>query len=353
MAKKLIVCADGTWNTQNETDQGRPCATNVFKVARALLPHHTDPQSRRITPQIVHYITGVGTAFGQRVSGGAFGVGLFANVLDCYRFLVLNYDPGDPANNLPPDQLYLFGFSRGAYTVRSLAGMIRNSGILRRGHEYAEKEAVELYRDPSDETAPDAARSVAFREQNSYSPEIEFIGVWDTVGALGIPLTVLKDVNMKFYEFHDTNLSNIVENAYHALAIDEHRQDYMATLWNPDTAPQQKLEQRWFVGAHCDVGGGYKDRRLSDITLGWMQQKASALGLALDSVQMGAKNYLGDWTDSYGKFLGGLYAKKNPRYYRPIGATKFGDEIIDASVQQRRKEERAYEPQNNGLPKLS
>jgi len=158
---------------------------------------------------------------------------------------------------------------------------------------------------------------------------------------------------MKFYEFHDTNLSNIVENAYHALAIDEHRQDYMATLWNPDTAPQQKLEQRWFVGAHCDVGGGYKDRRLSDIALGWMQQKASALGLALDSVQMGAKNYLGDWTDSYSKFLGGLYAKKNPRYYRPIGATKFGDEIIDASVQQRRREERAYEPQNNGLPKLS
>ncbi len=78
---------------------------------------------------------------------------------------------------------------------------------------------------------------------------------------------------MKFYEFHDTKLSTIVENAYHALAIDEHRQDYMATLWNPDTAPQQKLEQRWFVGAHCDVGGGYKDRRLSDMTLSWMQDK--------------------------------------------------------------------------------
>jgi uncharacterized protein (DUF2235 family) len=83
---------------------------------------------------------------------------------------------------------------------------------------------------------------------------------------------------MKFYEFHDTKLSNIVENAYHAVAIDEHRQDYMATLWNPDTAPQQKLEQRWFVGAHCDIGGGYKDRRLSDMTLGWIQQKAGALG---------------------------------------------------------------------------
>ena len=109
---------------------------------------------------------------------------------------------------------------------------------------------------------------------------------------------------MKFYEFHDTNLSNIVENAYHALAIDEHRQDYMATLWNQGTAPQQ-TRAALVCRRPLRRGGGYKDRRLSNIALGWMQQKASALGLALDSVQMGAKNYLGDWTDSYGKFLGG------------------------------------------------
>ena len=130
----------------DECVQGRP------GIASAL--HR--PAKWQDHPQVVNYITGVGTAFGQRVSGGAFGVGLFANVLDCYRFLVLNYDPGDPANNFPADQLYFFGFSRGAYTVRSLAGMIRNSGILRRGHEEAEKIAVEIYRDYSPETAPDA-----------------------------------------------------------------------------------------------------------------------------------------------------------------------------------------------------
>ncbi len=127
----------------------------------------------------------------------------------------------------------------------------------------------------------------------------------------------------------------------------------MATLWNPDTTPRQKLEQRWFIGAHCDVGGGYKDRRLSDVTLRWIQDKASALGLTVDPVSIGAQNYLGEYTDSYAKFLDGLYARKNPRHYRSVGTTKFGNEIVDDSVQRRRKENRDYEPQNNGLPKIS
>jgi uncharacterized protein (DUF2235 family) len=311
MAKKLIVCADGTWNTQNETDQGRPCATNVFKVARALLPHHTDRQSGRITPQIVHYITGVGTAFGQRISGGAFGVGLFANVLDCYRFLVLNYDPGDLANNLPADQLYLFGFSRGAYTVRSLSGMIRNCGILRRGHEYAEKEAVELYRDHSEETAPDAPRSVAFRNENCYSPEIEFIGVWDTVGALGVPgmgahMRLPRGLD---WQFHDVGLSHIVHNAYHALAIHEHRAEFEPTLWEQKAPPpqDQNLEQRWFSGAHSDVGGGYPEADLSDMALKWMVEKARECGLDFDQELVNnpphwAGNPLGMGHDSFSNF---------------------------------------------------
>jgi uncharacterized protein (DUF2235 family) len=157
---------------------------------------------------------------------------------------------------------------------------------------------------------------------------------------------------MKFYEFHDTQLSGIVENACHAIAVDEHRQDYDVCVWNPEVPQQQKLEQRWFIGAHCDVGGGYQDRRLSDMTLRWMQDKAGGLGLALAAVQLGDKNYLGEYTDSYAQFLGGIYAKKNARHYRPIGATKFGNEVVDDSVQKRRKEDRDYEPQNNGLPKL-
>jgi uncharacterized protein (DUF2235 family) len=339
--KRIVICFDGTWS--KPADEALPAdgrvETNVCRFYESIKDKAADG-----TKQVKWYDEGVGTKWYDRFIGGSMGAGLELNIVQGYEYLAQQYEAGD--------EVYVLGFSRGAYTARSLVGMIRNCGLIYPKHlTLRVGMAYGIYRTRGDNV--DSFTAKTFRAAFCREIKIKFIGVWDTVGALGIPLTVLKDVNMKFYEFHDTNLSNIVENAYHALAIDEHRQDYMATLWNPDTAPQQKLEQRWFVGAHCDVGGGYKDRRLSDITLGWMQQKASALGLALDSVQMGAKNYLGDWTDSYGKFLGGLYAKKNPRYYRPIGATKFGDEIIDASVQQRRKEERAYEPQNNGLPKLS
>src|SRR4030095_615133 len=147
-------------------------------------------------------------------------------------------------------------------------------------------------------------------------------------------------------EFHDTTLSNMVENAYHAMAIDEHRRDFDVCLWNPQSAPTQTLEQRWFVGAHCDVGGGYKDRRLSDMALRWMQDKAGALGLAQGLATIGEKNYLGAHADSYAQFIGGIYAKKNARHYRVIGASKFGKEIIDGSVEWRRREDREHEPQN-------
>ena len=114
----------------------------------------------------------------------------------------------------------------------------------------------------------------------------------------------------------------------------------------------QNLEQRWFIGAHCDVGGGYPDRRLSDLALRWIQDKASELGLALDAVNIDATNYLGEYADSYAQFLNGIYAKRNARHYRAIGSAKFGNEFIDPSVQQRRKADRDYEPQNDGLPKL-
>ena len=339
--KRIVICFDGTWS--KPADEALPAdgrvETNVCRFYESIRDKAADG-----TKQVKWYDEGVGTKWYDRFIGGSIGAGLELNIVQGYEYLAQQYEAGD--------EVYVLGFSRGAYTARSLVGMIRNCGLIYPKHlTLRVGMAYGIYRTRGDNV--DSFTAKTFRAAFCREIKIKFVGVWDTVGALGIPLTVLKDVNMKFYEFHDTKLSTIVENAYHALAIDEHRQDYMATLWNPDTAPQQKLEQRWFVGAHCDVGGGYKDRRLSDLTLSWMQQKASALGLALDPVQVGAKNYLGDWTDSYGKFLGGLYAKKNPRYYRPIGATQFGDEIIDASVQQRRKEERAYEPQNNGLSKLS
>jgi uncharacterized protein (DUF2235 family) len=210
--------------------------------------------------------------------------------------------------------------------------------------------AYGIYRTRDDHA--DSVTAKLFRASFCREVKVKFIGVWDTVGALGVPLDILKDVKMKFYEFHDTNLSAIVENAYHAMAVDEHRQDYDVCRWNPAEKPEQNLEQRWFIGAHCDVGGGYSDRRLSDVALRWIQDKASGLGLALDPVSIDVKNYLGKYTDSYAEFLHGLYAKRTARHYRPISTAKFGNEVVDPSVQQRRRDDRDYEPQNDGLPKL-
>ena len=258
--KRIVICFDGTWS--KPADEALPAdgrvETNVCRFYESVKDKAADG-----TKQVKWYDEGVGTQWYDRFIGGSIGAGLELNIVQGYEYLAQQYEAGD--------EVYVLGFSRGAYTARSLVGMIRNCGLIYPKHlTLRVGMAYGIYRTRGDNV--DSFTAKTFRAAFCREIKIKFIGVWDTVGALGIPFTVLKDVNMKFYEFHDTNLSNIVENAYHALAIDEHRQDYMATLWNPDTAPQQKLEQRWFVGAHCDVGGGYKDRRLSDITLGWMQQ---------------------------------------------------------------------------------
>lgn len=339
--KRIAICFDGTWN--KPADEALPAEgqveTNVCRFYKSVKDQAADG-----TKQVKWYDEGVGTQWYDRYIGGAIGAGIEFNIVQGYEFLAKEYQDGD--------EVYILGFSRGAYTARSLVGMIRNCGLIHPKHlALRVPMAYGIYRTRGDDA--DSFTAKIFRSAFSREIKVKFLGVWDTVGALGIPLDVLKDFNMKFYEFHDTKLSSIVENAYQAMALDEHRQDYDVCLWNPEAAPQQKLEQRWFLGAHCDTGGGYKDRRLSDLTLGWMQDKASTHGLALNAAQVGAENYLGEFTDSYARFLGGVYARKNPRHYRAVGATRFGSETIDDSIARRRKEDRDYEPQNNGLPKLT
>jgi uncharacterized protein (DUF2235 family) len=339
--KRIVICFDGTWNkpAAESLPADQQVETNVRRFYESLKDRALDG-----TVQIKWYDQGVGTQWYDRFIGGTIGAGLELNIVQGYEFLAKEYEPGD--------EVYVLGFSRGAYTARSFVGMVRNCGLILPKHlALRVAMAYGIYRTRGD--AVDSFTAKIFRSSFCQETKIKFVGVWDTVGALGIPLDILKDVGMKFYEFHDTGLSNIVENAYHAMAVDEHRLDYDVCLWDPPAAPEQKMEQRWFMGAHCDVGGGYPDRRLADLPLRWMQDKAVALGLALQPVQVGDKNYLGVSTDSYAKFLHGVYAKKNPRHYRRIGATKFGNEKIDDSVPRRRKEDRDYEPQNDGLPKLS
>ncbi len=337
--KRIVVCFDGTWN--KPADEMLPAdeqiETNVSRFYKSVHDVAADG-----TRQVKWYDPGVGTVPYTEVAG-AFGLGLETNIIQGYKFLAETYEEGD--------EVYVLGFSRGAYTARSLVGMIRNCGLVdRKQMALRVGIAYGIYRTRDD--GPDSTTARLFRSLFSREIKIKFLGVWDTVGALGIPLDVVREFNARFYEFHDTKLSGIVENAYHAIAVDEHRIDYDVCLWDPSEKPVQVIEQRWFVGAHSDIGGGYSDRRLSDISLRWMQDNASALGLELSRVQLGERNYLGTLTDSYAQFLGGLYAKRHPRHYRSIGATSFGKEIIDDSVQKRRNENRTYEPQNDGLPAI-
>ena len=271
MPNRLVVCCDGTWNTADQAISGHPSPTNVTKLALSLAAE--DAAGAR---QCVYYHPGVGTSRRERLSGGVFGVGLSRNVLDAYRFLIDNYESGDG--------LYLFGFSRGAFTARSLAGLIRNSGILRRENAGRVDQAWALYRSSAD--TPRGVAATLFRRTYSYEPRIQFIGVWDTVGALGIPAPgprwlkpVVTRINHR-WEFHDTKLSTRVKGAFQALAIDEQRAAFAPTLWHQQPgADGPELRQVWFTGVHCDIGGGYPDTSLSDIALLWMADRAREYGL--------------------------------------------------------------------------
>ena len=267
--KRLIVCCDGTWNRPDQLDHGVAAPTNVAKISLALADADASGN-----PQLLHYETGVGTRRSERFLGGAFGVGLSRNIQECYAFLVDNYEPGD--------ELYFFGFSRGAYTARSLVGLVRNCGILLPTNRHRIEQAYKLYRNPDKDTEPSGIAAELFRRSHSY-PDVyvQFIGVWDTVGALGIPIDGFRPPLLsRLWTFHDTTLSRYVRNAYHAIAIDERRRPFRPTLWvKKDDVQDQTLEQVWFAGVHCNVGGGYRDAGLSEIPLLWMAEKARGCGL--------------------------------------------------------------------------
>ncbi|MEU1276567.1 DUF2235 domain-containing protein [Streptomyces sp. NPDC005799] len=351
MAKRLVVCCDGTWNFADQ-----PSKTNVAKVALSVVPGSIAGKD-----QHVYYHSGVGTHRFERLSGGAFGVGLSHNVIDAYRFLVETYEPDD--------ELFLFGFSRGAFTARSLAGLVRNCGILRHDHADRVQEAWVLYRDRTEE--PKGAASTLFRRSYAYETEIHFIGVWDTVGALGIPALGpmwLEPVVTRFnrrWSFHDTTLSSWVKGAFHALAIDEQRPPFQPTLWHQQPgAPEhgQELKQVWFAGSHCDVGGGYKETGLSDITLLWMVEQATRYGLAFNTEALSAAGPP-EWKPEEGiafrvqpDVLGelnpsrtGLYRLLKP-LHRPIGraANKQGlldgNELLAVPAKERYDWDTSYRP---------
>ncbi|MHA3022724.1 DUF2235 domain-containing protein [Mycobacterium sp. BMJ-28] len=345
MSKSLVVCCDGTWNTP---DQKSP--TNVVKTALAVADADQGGREQR-----VFYHRGVGSGPRERLRGGAFGYGLSRDVRDTYRFLVQNYEPGD--------RLYFFGFSRGAFTARSTVGFVRNCGILRPQEEHRIDEAYKLYRDRN--RHPRSLSAAIFRRSYSYEPNIRFIGVWDTVGALGVPvdgLHVASWLNRR-WQFHDTDLSSIVEAAFHAVSIDEQRGPFRPALWTQQRpAPRnQVVEQVWFSGVHCDIGGGNPESKLSDISLLWMADRARGCGLRYrddafsdcpppGAAQLSAEQARAalicvapDLTGTFDDSRKGLYQWIAP-FRRKIGDARDGHESVASSAVSRQCRVAGYAP---------
>ncbi len=298
--KRIAIFCDGTWN-----DISTEWPTNVVLLAEALRPTAADGAK-----QIPLYVPGVGTGRGvarriDRVIGGAFGYGLLANIAEAYRHLAFIYEPGD--------EIHVFGFSRGAYTARSLTGLIRSSGILARDRINRLDAAIGRYRSRNPSTHPESEESYRFRQD--LSPEvvtsaaeaawraergeagtrrlrIAYLGVWDTVGALGVPkhLGIAPLFNRKF-AFHDAQLSSMVASARHAIALDERRRSFEPTRWDNLDAlnaqePRGRFAEMFFAGDHGSVGGGGDVEALSSIALGWIAEGAVEAGLGFDGLML-------------------------------------------------------------------
>ncbi len=320
MTKRVVILFDGTWN--NTRDR-----TNVVRMRESIASSGEDDP---LQPCL--YRKGVGTHWYDGVTGGLFGRGLSENIQQAYSWLCGKQAPGDA--------IFVFGFSRGAYSARSLVGLVRKCGLIHLPAPERVREAYALYR--RKDSSADSPEALDFRARHSREVRVRFVGVWDTVGALGVPASHVP-FSSDYYRFHDTELSKIVDRAYHAIAVDEHRQDYAPALWTIIKPENEEVEQRWFTGAHSNVGGGYDNDPLPNLALRWMQDKAEAAGLALtQKIEVSDTAYLAPVKDSYREFIFGVYRL----FTKPVNRV-FGDgvnESVHGSVWQRWRELTDYRP---------
>lgn len=336
--KRIVVCADGTWNEPERKDEatGRPQPTNVLKVARAIRP-----RSAVGVDQVVYYHEGVGTDGGlDQFTGGAFGTGMARNVRALYRFLVYNFEPGD--------ELYFFGFSRGAFTVRTLAGFMNKVGLLEKDDEYYTPEIYGLYAKSTPTDSPEWKHAFRNVKGTRPCPRIRFVGVWDTVGALGAPGILGQLFNRDKYRYHDIGLNPTIENACHALAIDERRKPFLPSLWVRPLGWTGNLTQAWFPGVHSNVGGSYSPDGLANEALHWMVEKAESLGLEFDPAYLA--NYRACFNSVLNDSMTALYRVMG-EHVRPVGEQPDGHEAIHrAALDRKALPECRYDPVNLRQP---
>ena len=297
--RNLVIGCDGTWN---DTESG--AITNVAKILNACLSRN----------QEIHYEEGVGTAHWEALPGGIYGKGLDRQILGAYRFLRRRFADKDWEKS--QNKVFIFGFSRGAYAARRLAGLISHSGIPVKAQDVELGWQIYLKRD--------VESAQQLKDQgNFFNIDIEVLGIWDTVKTTTDP------------DFNDHKLPDCVLSGYHAIAIDEKRNFFPVVRWDKDS----RVTQYWFSGVHSDVGGGYNESGLSNGALKWMIDKAYVHGLRFKkrSVEKLNIDAVGTLHDSYVGIWRAFGAKK-----RNIAANA----IIHASVKERMEKLSDYKPEN-------
>jgi uncharacterized protein (DUF2235 family) len=335
MAKNIIICCDGTSNHPGQVVDGKLAPTNVVRLHEALADETSSGWA-----QVTWYDPGVGTGTSSisrratflarlaravasalpagipdftnrsiKLIEGATGVSIEENIAQGYREIVRQYEPGD--------RLFLVGFSRGAYTVRCIAGLISRCGLLRREHLRFVPEVVTLYRR---RTASAADRLVDPRYVHDGSVRVHVLAVWDTVASLGLPMwgwwfrvgALWRNLTL------DTNPASVCDHVYHALSMDERRSQFFPTLVTPSSkAGAPNVEQWWFRGAHADVGGGYAEPELAEVSLGWMRQVLATHGVEfrMPAVRPPAPNALGTIHDEIARQPGWEALGSWPRWH--------------------------------------
>lgn len=262
MPKNIIIFSDGTGQKG-----GKGNNTNVYKLFNII--------EDRTQNQIAYYDPGVGTDW-KKITGSLSGRGMSKNILECYTFIFENFEAGD--------QIFLFGFSRGAATVRSLSAFIHYFGVLPKSRPDLIKKAFKIYKRSSAKNVEAKAREFVNKHHTMWT-KIRFIGVWDTVAALGFPIKWVSVFLDTFFshKFHNLELSESIEFARHALSIDDRRKTFHPQIWKPTSkqVENETVKQVWFSGVHTDVGGGYDNPELSNITLKWFLKEAINKGLII------------------------------------------------------------------------
>ena len=307
--KKLIVTCDGTWLDSTTTDAGQlEHPSNVARIGWAV--NDVDRDGRA---QIVFYQNGIGSQGGilRRLQGGLTGEGFKENVREAYSFIATNFAEGD--------EIYLLGFSRGAFTARSVAGMIKAIGLLtkeglpyfseifedyvhQRDRDYRPKYPNIPFPKKPSASNPAYRDGLEARDMTETQVTVKAIAVWETVGSLGIPRVPwleqlgLQSSKMKGYQFYDTNLGNHIENAFQALALDEKRAAFLPAVWELPRGCTTHLKQCWFPGTHSNVGGGYPDQEIANITLAWIMAQLEPFidfegDYVMDQYEMNRKYY--------------------------------------------------------------